>query len=42
MIAAKLRDKLSIRMVIGSRYTEKSDVEVTWNEIRQQADKQNS
>lgn len=38
MIPAKLRDIFIIRMAICSRYTETSDVDNSWNEIRQQAD----
>jgi len=38
MIPAKLGDMFIIRMAICSRYTETSDVDNSWNEIRQQAD----
>lgn len=36
MTPAKLRGQYTIRMVIGSRYTQQSDVQITWDEIRQQ------
>jgi aromatic-L-amino-acid decarboxylase len=38
MIPAKLRQIFVIRMAICSRYTETSDVDNSWNEIRQQTD----
>ena len=38
MIPAKLRQIFVIRMAICSRFTETSDVDNSWNEIRQQTD----
>lgn len=37
MTPANLRGQYTIRMVIGSRYTQQSDVQMTWDEIRQNA-----
>lgn len=38
MIPAKLRDLYVIRFVICSRYTESSDVLLSWQEIKSHAD----
>lgn len=38
MVPSKINDTYFLRMAVCSRFTEKEDIEITWKEVRENAD----